>query len=77
MMVMVGVFDMSLGHRTSWIWCPYSSLHCLCSSLCCQRTWIWLGWSDGLERNCLWAVFSLFSPDGLERRSHHDIMGFK
>ena len=26
-----------------------------------------------LERNCLWAVSSLFAPDGLERRSRHDI----
>ena len=26
-----------------------------------------------LERNCLWAVSSLFPPDGLERMSRHDI----
>ena len=26
-----------------------------------------------LKGNCLWAVSSLFSLDGLERRSHHDI----
>ena len=28
MMVMLEVFDMSLGHQTSWTGCPYSSFHC-------------------------------------------------
>ena len=51
---------MCLGCQTSWTGCPYSSLHCQYSSLCCQKTWIWPGWPDGLERNCLWAVFPLF-----------------
>ena len=37
MVVMLGVFDMSLGHQTSWTGCPYSSLHCQYSSLCCQK----------------------------------------
>ena len=60
MTVMLEVFDMSLGHQTSWTRCPYSSLHCRCSSLHCQKTWIWPGWPDGLERNCLWAIFPLF-----------------
>ena len=59
--------------QTSWTGCPCSSLHCQYSSLHCQRTRLWPGWSDGLERNCLWAVSSLFSLDGLERRSCHDI----
>ena len=36
------------------------------------ETQIWLGWPDGLEKNCLWAVFPLSSLDGLERRSRHD-----
>ena len=30
-------------------------------------------WADGLERNCFWADSSLFSPNGLERKSCHDI----
>ena len=63
---MLGVFDVCLVCQTSWTWYPYSSLHS-------QMTWIWPGWSDGLERNCLWAVSSLFSLDGLERMSCHDI----
>ena len=70
---MLEVFDVSLGHQTSWTGCPYSSLHCQCSSLHCWKTWIWPGWPDGLERNCPWAVFPLSSLDGLERRSRHDI----
>ena len=70
---MLEVFDVSLGHQTSWTGCPYSSLHCRYSSLHCQKTWIWPGWPDGLERNCLWAVSPLFPLDGLERRSHRDI----
>ena len=73
MTVASGVSDVYWVHQTSWTGCPCSSLHCQYSSLHCQRTRIWPGWSDGLERNCLWAVSSLFSPDGLERRSHHDI----
>ena len=70
---MLGVFDMSLGHQTSWTGCPYSLLHRRCSSLCYWKTRIWPGWPDGLERNCLWAVFPLSSLDGLERRCRRDI----
>ena len=54
-----GVFDVYQVHQTTWIWCPYS----LYPS----------GKTDGLERNCFWAVSSLFSPYGLERKCHHDI----
>ena len=32
-----------------------------------------LTWLMVLERNCLWAVSSLFLPNGLERRNHHGI----
>ena len=53
--------NVSLGHQTSWTGCPYSLLHCWCSSLCCGKTRFWPGWPDGLERNCLWAIFPPFS----------------
>ena len=69
LLVTLGVFDMSLGHQTSWTRCPYSLLLHQCNSLCCWMTWIW---PDGLERNCLWAVSPLFSLNGLERRCHCD-----
>ena len=73
---MLGVFDMSRGHQTSWTRCPYNLLHHRCNSLCCWMTQIWPEWSwndhNGLERNCLWAVFPLSSLDGLERRCRHD-----
>ena len=64
--VVFRMFDVCVVHQTSWIWCP-------CSWFPPQRTWIWPGWADGLERNCLWAVSSLFPLDGLERRSSRDI----
>ena len=59
--VMVGVFDVCQVHQTTWIWCPYSSFPS-------GKTRIWPCWADGLERKCLWAVSSLSSLDGLERR---------
>ena len=64
--VVLGVFDVCLVHQTTWTWCP-------CSWFPSGRTRIWPCWADGLERNCLWAVSSLFSLNGLERRSRHDI----
>ena len=66
MQVMQGVFKVGQVHQTTWIWCPYS----LCPS---GKTQISPCWADDLERNCFWAVSSLFSPNGLERRCHHDI----
>ena len=64
--VMLGMFDVCQVHQTTWIWCPYSWFPS-------GKTWVWPCWPDGLERNCFWAVSSLFSPDGLERRCCHDI----
>ena len=61
-----GCLDVCLVHQTTWTWCPYSWFPS-------GKTQIWPCWADGLERNCLWAVSSLFSPDGLERRSCHNI----
>ena len=65
MQVMQGVFEVGQVHQIAWIWCPYS--------LCPGNTQSSPCWADGHERNCFWAVSSLFSPDGLERRYHHDI----
>ena len=60
--VMLGVFDVSQVHQTTWTWCPYSWFPS-------GKTRIWPCWADGLERKCLWAVSFLFSLDGLERRA--------
>ena len=51
--VMQGVFEVGQVHQTTWIWCPYSS----CPS---GKTQISPCWADGIERNCFWAVSSLF-----------------
>ena len=64
--VVLGLFDVCQVHQTTWTWCPYSWFPS-------GKTQIWPCWADGLERKCLWAVSSLFSLDGLERRSRHDI----
>ena len=60
------MFDVCWVHQATWTWCPYSWFPS-------GKTWIWPCWADGLERKCLWAVSFLFSLDGLERRSHHNI----